>query len=294
VGCVFSGFPAGSTLVSFRKFRTPLPRWERVNFPSRKGIGVFPLSRWSQLKPQLTNAPDRKSGVVVLPVDPYQVHVYWIIEPAELRETELSLGEQTTGPSPVLRFYGIPHASHDMKESDAFLDVQIDLDAPNWYVYLPKPSKRYFVELGLRAEDGRFSVLARSTIIAAPPASPSENDDETLILVLGDYVFRDPPPGLHEDQPPNASPAPHLMETSGQGDCSGSNSVSQREPSAPSPTSSRPDNLCSEATTGPDQTGSGTLSEHHLVEMNERSFASGLSSTQFGDVSPDTWHRPTP
>jgi hypothetical protein len=258
------------------------------------------LSSWSELKPQQTNAPDRKSGVVVLPVDPYQVHIYWSIEPAELRETELSLGKQTTGPSPVLRFHSIPHASVDLKESDAFLDVRVDLDAPNWYVYLPEPSKRYFVELGLRAGDGRFSVLARSTIITAPPATPSENDDETQMLVLGDYVFRDPPPGRREDQPPNASPAPYLIEASGQGDCSGFISVSQREPLTPSPISSPPDSICSEETTDMDQTesgldmGSGDFSEHHLVEMNERSFASGLSSIQFGDASPDTWYTPTP
>ncbi len=214
------------------------------------------MSSWSESKPQQATTPDRKSGVVVLPVDPYQVHIYWIIEPAELRETARSFGKQTTGPSPVLRFQSIPLASVDLRESDAFLDVPVDLDALNWYVYLPKPSRRYFVDLGLKAEDGRFSVLARSTIVTGPPASASDNDDETLMLVLGDCVFRDPPTGPREDQPPQP------------------------------PTSNRPDISRSEETTGLDQTGSGTFSEHHLVEMNERSFASGLSSIQLGNVSP--------
>ena len=258
------------------------------------------MSSSSELKPQQINSLDRKSEVVVLPVDPYQVYVYWRIEPAELRETELSFGKQTTGPSPVLRFYSMPHASLDSKEYDSFLDVRIDLGAPNWYVYLPKPSRSYFVDLGLRAEDGRFSVLARSTIIGSPPAWPSENDDETLMLVLGDYVLRDPPPWRCEDQPPNAQPARHLIETSRQDDCSGFNSDPQREPLTPPSTSSRPDILCSEETAGLDQTdsgldtGSATFLEHHLVEMNERSFASGLSSIQPRDGSPDTCYTPTP
>jgi hypothetical protein len=253
----------------------------------------------SELKSQQPGDPDRKSYVVVLPVDPFQVHVYWIIEPAELQEAELTLGEGSLRPSPVLRFYRIPHSSFDLKGSDAFLEIRIDLDAPNWYVHLPKPARRYFVDLGLRTEDGRFSALARSTIIETPPASPSENHDETLMFVLGDCVLRDPPSGRREDQPLNAPPAPLLRDNSGHGDGLGFNSDPLRESFSLPPTSSRPDTPSGAETTGPAQTasapdtGSGTSVEHHLVEKNERSFASGLSSVLLGDGSPGTLYTPT-
>lgn len=241
------------------------------------------------MKPQQPNDLDRKSRVIVLPVDPNQVHVYWRIEATELREAELTFGEQVSGLRPVLRFHNITDASSGLKESDEFLDVRIELDALNSYVHLPKPSSRFFVDLGLRTEDCRFLVLARTTTVQTPPASPSENESETLMLVLGDLLLPHPSPGYRKDDPPKDLPIPHPAGISGPGNRSGLNLDSQRTPVTPIPTSNRPDAFDSRPTTGlalmesgPDA-GSEASARHHLVERNERSFASGLSSILRGD-----------
>jgi hypothetical protein len=193
--------------------------------------------------------------VVVLPIDPYRMYVYWTVEPSGLQN-------DGSGTIPVLRFHSIPDPSLDVEDPAEFFDVQIELDAPNWYVQLPRPSGRYLVELGTSAEDGRFSVLARSGLVQTPPASPSENDEETSMLVLGDLLLPHPSPGYRRDDPPK---------------------------DLPFQTSPRPDAFDSRQTTGPAHTESGsdagtaTSARHHLAEGNECSFASGLSSILLGD-----------
>jgi hypothetical protein len=242
---------------------------------------VLSLSCRSGLQSDQSGDSHGKSTVVVLPIDPYRVHVYWTIEPPGLLE-------DVSGATPVLRFHSIPLTSLDVEDSAEFFDVQIELDAPNWYVQLPKPMGRYLVELGASAEDGRFSVLARSGLVQTPPASPSENDEETSMLVLGDLLLPHPSPGYRRDDVPNDLPIPQTAANALPGNHSALNSDFQRKPVTPVPTSRRPDAFDSGQTTGPVHTesspdeGSEASARHPLAESNERSFASGLSSILLG------------
>jgi len=127
--------------------------------------------------------------VVVLPIDPFRVHVYWTIEGPDLEADPAAPPEAPWGADPVLRFYSIPLDSSAIEDCTESFDVPVRLDAPNWYVQLPKPAGRYIVELGLRRKDAQLTVLARSTPVQPPPASPSEDCTEVLMLVVGDLTL---------------------------------------------------------------------------------------------------------
>jgi hypothetical protein len=141
--------------------------------------------------------------VVLLPVNPYLVHVYWEVAQDDLKEIKKLLGRPALRAQPVLRFSDVTCIIFDGTNAHSQFDVDIDLGAGNWYVHLWAPGKSYFVDLGLRTQDGQFHPLARSNIAETPRAWPSGKAEETYMLVEGDYhrVEAVPPPVGHAPGP---------------------------------------------------------------------------------------------
>lgn len=245
----------------------------------------------SGLVPEQPGDPDRKRGLVVLPIDPYRVHVYWTIGPSELREDDPKPATEATGATPILRFHRIPDASMASEESVEDFEVPVEIEAPNWYVQLPKPSGRYLVELGHRAKDGEWQVLARSATVQTPPASPSEKDDERLMLVMGDFLLLNPFPEYRSEHPAQALSPPRPVAVSGLDAPSAFNADSPEPPLPLAPPERQALAQSAGERDGAAHTGPGFPSEgpkastamrHQLEERKEGSFAGGLSSIQLG------------
>ena len=228
-----------------------------------------------------------RTRVLLLPVNPYLVHVYWEVAPDDLKEIRKSLGRQGRRARSVLRFYDVTDVVFDGTNAQSMIDVEIDLRAGNWYVHLWSPDKSYCVDLGLRTEGGQFYRLARSNIGEAPRAGPSVKVEERYMLVQGDYrrVEAVPPPVEH---PPKLQKTP-----------TGSRGAAQQQVTDKAPTSTErrmpwpadsseivpilaePENL-------PEWEGAASPPDAPLVggpppytditEMNEESFGFGISS----------------
>ena len=127
-----------------------------------------------------------QTRVVLLPVDPYLVHVYWEIAPRD--EERARRRTRTLGPrfQATLRFCDITHTVSDRSNAEGQFDVDIELGSGNWYVHLWSPEKRYFVDLGLRTEDGTFVPIARSNVVHTPRAHPSTNVDAHYMPIAVD------------------------------------------------------------------------------------------------------------
>jgi len=126
---------------------------------------------------------DGETKVVLLPVNPFLVHVYWEIAARDLEElgrTFKRLGPQVQS---VLRFYATTQLDFDGMNPPTGFDVEIDLRAGNWYIHLESPVKSYCLDLGLRTAGGGFRRLARSNLAAIPPAGPSDDLAESYLLV---------------------------------------------------------------------------------------------------------------
>ena len=94
--------------------------------------------------------------VSLLAVDPYHVCAYWDVNVAALPE----------GSEAVLRFQELG------AEATTGFEMPVDLAAKRSYVDLWSPDKTYYVDLGLRGQDGRFALLARSGAVHTPRAWP--------------------------------------------------------------------------------------------------------------------------
>ena len=130
---------------------------------------------------------DDETKVVLLPVNPYLVHVYWGIAARDLRKLGRVFSRLGPRAQPVLRFYDVTQESIEGTNPQYWHEVEIALGAGNWYVHLESPAKSYYIDLGLRIAGGGLHRLARSNVAETPRAGPSDKVEESYLLVKGDY-----------------------------------------------------------------------------------------------------------
>lgn len=124
-----------------------------------------------------------ETRVVLLPVDPYLVHVYWEVNSQEIDRARYLPGDTHESSQALLRFYDVTNVFFNGTNANSTFDMKIDLESKNWYVRLLVPDKSYIVELGLENTDGSFFSLAQSNTVHTPRAWPVPKVDDTCLLV---------------------------------------------------------------------------------------------------------------
>jgi len=128
---------------------------------------------------------DEETKVVLLPVNPHLVHVYWELSARDLEETGEVFSRLGARAQPVLSFYHTTQTELDSDTSARRFEVVIALGAGKWYVRLENPANSYGIDLGLRLPGGAFHRLARSNVAEMPKAGPSDRVEERYLLVKG-------------------------------------------------------------------------------------------------------------
>ena len=169
---------------SGRKLRSSLPASREIEPAGNRGVAE--AASEAPKEPEGLPESYDQTRVVLLPVDPYLVHVYWEIAPRD--EERARRRTRALGPrfQATLRFCDITHTVSDRSNAESQFDVDIELGSGNWYVHLWSPEKRYFVDLGLRTEDGTFVPIARSNVVHTPRAHPSTNVDAHYMPIAVD------------------------------------------------------------------------------------------------------------
>jgi hypothetical protein len=124
-----------------------------------------------------------ETKVVLLPVNPHLVYVYWELSAGDLAEMGKIFSRLGPRAQPVLRFYETAN-SESLKSASGF-EVAIALSAGKWYVRLDHPAHSYSLDLGLRLEGDSFHLLARSNLAQMPRAFPSDMSEQRQFLVEG-------------------------------------------------------------------------------------------------------------
>jgi hypothetical protein len=113
-----------------------------------------------------------ETSLVAVPVNPFEVHCQWEVAPADIENARQALGVAHQEFWPVLRIQDVGGAA-------ASFDVEVDLEARNWYVRSCTPDQTYRADFALKSEDGSFVVVASSNPAHTPPATPSTQADES-------------------------------------------------------------------------------------------------------------------
>jgi hypothetical protein len=131
----------------------------------------------TESSPQEVTVAARDARLLLLAVDPYQIHAYWEVDPGKLDVAKTQAGE---GAHAVLRFY-------DVARMGNWFDVEIQSESRNWYVQLWTPGRSYSAELGFRSVENQFVRVVQSNIVHMPRAWP-------VVAVEERFAYVEPPP----------------------------------------------------------------------------------------------------
>jgi uncharacterized protein len=127
--------------------------------------------------------PDLPSGygesrVVLLPRDPQWAYTYWDVPNEHKEELRRQGGQQL-----ALRIYDVTDVNIDFQSPHSIQEYPADELAREWYIPIPVSDRDYVIDIGYRAADGRWLVLARSTRVHIPPVYPSDWIEDVFISV---------------------------------------------------------------------------------------------------------------
>ena len=186
--------------------RAPRPPATPENVKSTEELEAGTLEVLGEAECESGELPeiDEETKVVLLPVNPYVLHVYWRMAARDLEEMQRVFGRLGPRAQPVLRFNEITQVDLEGANASGRFEVEIDLRARNWYVHLKSPGKSYRVDLGVRTGGGGFRRLARSNATEIPRPWPSDDLEESYLLVEGNY------PRAETVAPPGADGEPAM------------------------------------------------------------------------------------
>ncbi|MDF5709436.1 MAG: DUF4912 domain-containing protein [Nostoc sp. S4] len=127
--------------------------------------------------------PDLPSGygesrIVLLPRDPQWAYTYWDVPNEHKEELRRQGGQQL-----ALRIYDVTDINIDFQSPHSIQEYPADELAREWYLPVPVSDRDYTIDVGYRAVDGRWLVLARSAKVRIPPVYPSDWIEDVFITV---------------------------------------------------------------------------------------------------------------
>lgn len=118
--------------------------------------------------------------LVLMPRDPLWLHSYWEIAPYTWSEVERAFGPAVRSGRPVLRFFP------EGRDAGGF-DVEVSIDARNWYVRIERTGGSWYAQLGLIIPDGRFVLLAVSNAVRMPAGRVSDVIDDKWAILRAEW-----------------------------------------------------------------------------------------------------------
>ena len=119
-----------------------------------------------------------ESRIVLMPRDPQWAYTYWDIPNGHKEDLRRQGGQQL-----ALRIYDVTGINLDYQSPHSIQEYPCDELAREWYLPIPVSDREYVVDIGYRANDGRWLVLARSAPVQVPPVYPSDWIEDVFISV---------------------------------------------------------------------------------------------------------------
>jgi glycosyltransferase involved in cell wall biosynthesis len=118
-------------------------------------------------------------------VRPHQGHLHWHVNADALDKIRAGEDERFKTAPLIIRLYDVTDIMFDGLNAHSFFDISINHLAGGHYFNVPRVTRHYLAEIGLRAWDGAFCYVARSTVTYFDPDRPTGN-----YQVSGLYVGR--------------------------------------------------------------------------------------------------------
>lgn len=161
-----------------------IPSDDRIGY----GKGDDKVKKYSKRPGENLPGHYDKSRLMLMVVDPYWLHVYWLIPKSDIESFKSLVGVSVFERSRfVLRVYDITNIQFNGENAHSYFDINIDLSSKRWYFNVGAPDREYITELGIVTPEGRFIVFLRSNSVHAPRDTISNVIDEQWMSVDVDY-----------------------------------------------------------------------------------------------------------
>jgi len=166
--------------------RSKLARWKNLAFDTANGHSTNGAST----NGQATNgkaAPIVRDRLVVMVRDSYWLHAYWELSRQGVERAEAAMSQEWHSAKPILRLLEVTGGGTTCSAECHSRDIEIHGGVNNWYVDVVDPPKSYRMDIGYRAESGKFFVLCRSNVVTTPPAGASDAIDKNWVAVAENF-----------------------------------------------------------------------------------------------------------
>ncbi|MFH1201819.1 MAG: DUF4912 domain-containing protein [Candidatus Omnitrophota bacterium] len=122
-----------------------------------------------------------KDRIVLQTRDPWWLHTYWEVSESTWTRLRHELREQFLTAKKALRVYDVTNINFDGTNANRYFDIDINVEANNWYIDTSGPGRSWIVDFGLKI-DNRFITIVRSNCAFTPLDGPSWITDEEWMI----------------------------------------------------------------------------------------------------------------
>jgi hypothetical protein len=126
-----------------------------------------------------------ESRIVLMPRDPQWAYAYWDLTNEAKEEARRQGGQQL-----ALRIYDVTDVNLGIQSPHSIQEYPCDEIAREWYLPIPVSDRDYVIDIGYRATDGRWLLLARSAAVRIPPIYPSDWIEDYFLSITWEEELR--------------------------------------------------------------------------------------------------------
>lgn len=122
--------------------------------------------------------------VTAMAVDPGNLYAYWEVTDPAIDRARAALGAAGDGAWLNLRVFDVSGIIFDGGNAHSWFDHGLGRSDRQWFFSINRPSSSVIVEIGMRAADGGFARIARSSRVDFPRSDPAPWNEPEWMTVL--------------------------------------------------------------------------------------------------------------
>ncbi len=133
------------------------------------------------------NGRGNRDRLVLMVRDSYWLHAVWNVTPHSVKRAEAALAAYWHTAVPCLRIMEVDGGVTTSTAERVIREIEIHGGVSNWYIEVANPPHSYRADIGYRASNGKFFVIARSQAVTTPAPGSSDAIDDNWNDIAANY-----------------------------------------------------------------------------------------------------------
>ncbi|MBI4387876.1 MAG: DUF4912 domain-containing protein [Candidatus Omnitrophica bacterium] len=145
-------------------------------------------TQWANGAPELPHSYN-VTRLVLMVRDPYTVFCYWDFSSETWSWIQGLFKKHHGNLKVILRIYDVTNIEFDGSHSNSSHDIDVSLEAKNWYAHVSVPNREWVFDLALISSSGDYYLIVRSNRVRTPRDGPSDVIDENWMIADFDRIY---------------------------------------------------------------------------------------------------------